>query len=153
MILSKLTKEEGYRRKLWSNISNGLNGAGFTAAGIEYSGGRALARTLAYTSTNTLVKANQVMFKVPGGSVYASTKFVNGATKVLKVGGVVTGLGMTAFEIGSGQKSLIGEGGLDLIMGGVAFVPGGGWVVSGFYFRAKLYWNTQEMIFGMNLKL
>lgn len=32
------------------------------------------------------------------------------------------------------RKSLIGEGGLDLIMGGVAFIPGGGWVVSATYF-------------------
>lgn len=70
----------------------------------------------------------------------------------MKVGGAVlgvAGLGMTAYEIGSGQKSFIGEGGVDLIMGGVAFIPGGGWIVSGAYFggRALLeytgndFWN------------
>ncbi len=127
---------------LWNSVSNNLNGAGFSVAGMKYSGSRALSRTLAYTNTNSLVKPSQVMFKVPGGSVYTSTKFVSGATKALKVGGIVTGVlgvGITAFEIRNGQKSLIGEGGLDLIMGGVAFIPGGGWVVSGLYFGGKIF--------------
>lgn len=51
------------------------------------------------------------------------------------MGGV--GIFMTVAEINSGQKSLIGEGGLDLIMGSVAFIPGGGWIVSGAYFGGK----------------
>lgn len=133
-------------------MSSNLNGVSFTAAGMAHSGRRASSRTLAYTYTNSLVRPSQVMFKVPGGSVYTSTKFVSGATKVLKVGGAVTGvggIGITAFEIGTGQKNLIGEGGLDLIMGGVAFIPGGGWVVSGLYFGGKIllehagydFWN------------
>ena len=58
---------------------------------------------------------------------------------------------MTAIEVGTGQKSLVGEGGLDLIMGGVAFIPYGGWVVSGVYFWGKVlleytgndFWNEK----------
>jgi len=119
---------------------------------MEYSASRALSRTLAYTSSNTVLKASKVMFKIPAGSIYISTKFVSGATKILRVGGVATGLagmGMTGYEIYTGQKEFIGEGGMDLIMGGVAFIPGGGWIISGVYFGGKLllestgndFWN------------
>jgi RHS repeat-associated protein len=136
----------------WNSTSNHLNGAGFTAAGAEYSGSRALSRTMKYVSTASKTTPTEVMFKVPGGSVYASTRFVSNATKVLKVGGAATGVpgfGMTGYEIYTGQKSLMGEGGLDLIMGGVAFIPGGGWIVSGAYFGGKFlleatgndFWN------------
>ncbi|MGN7787354.1 hypothetical protein ACTJIJ_22660 [Niabella sp. 22666] len=34
-------------------------------------------------------------------------------------------------------KKLMGEGGLDLIMEGVGFTPGAGWIVSGLYFGGK----------------
>ena len=133
-------------------VNNSLNGVGFTGAGMEYSASRALSRTLAYTNTNTVVKANKVMFKIPAGSVYVSTKLVSGATKILRVGGGVAGgvgVFMTGVEIYTGQKDFIGEGGLDLIMGGVAFIPGGGRIISGVYFGGKLllestgndFWN------------
>ena len=124
----------------WNSTSNYLNGAGFTVAGAEYSGSRALSRTVKYVSSVSKTTPTEVMFKVLGGSVYASTRFVSNATKVLKVGGAATGVlgvGMTGYEIYTGQKSLMGEGGLDLIMGGVAFIPGGGWIVSGAYFGGK----------------
>ncbi|MFV0269472.1 MAG: hypothetical protein ACK5HT_20300 [Draconibacterium sp.] len=124
----------------WNSTSNHLNGAGFTVAGAEYSGSRALSRTMKYVSSASKTTPTEVMFKVPGGSVYASTRFVSNATKVLKVGGAATGVlgvGMTGYEIYTGQKSLMGEEGLDLIMGGVAFIPGGGWIVSGAYFGGK----------------
>lgn len=53
------------------------------------------------------------------------------------------------YQIQTGQKRLVGEGGVDLIMGGVAFIPGGGWIVSGVYFGGKFlleytgndFWN------------
>lgn len=35
------------------------------------------------------------------------------------------------------KKSLIGEGRLDLIIGRVGFIPGGGWIASGVYFGGK----------------
>jgi hypothetical protein len=137
---------------LWNSISNHLNGASFSAAGIEYSGSRALSRTMAYVNSASTTTPSKVMFKVPGGSVYASTRFVSKATKVLKFGGAATGflgMGMTGYEIGTGQKDIVGEGGLDLIMGGVTFIPGGGWIASGIYFWGKFtleytgndFWN------------
>ncbi|MBL4561495.1 MAG: hypothetical protein JKX79_10995 [Labilibaculum sp.] len=72
-------------------VNNSLNGVGFTGAGMEFSASRALSRTLAYTSSNTVLKASKVMFKMPVGSVYVSTKLVGGATKILRVGGGVAG--------------------------------------------------------------
>jgi hypothetical protein len=70
----------------------------------------------------------------------------------LKIGGRVlggVGIYMTYREISAGQKNILGEGGLDLIMGGVAFIPGWGWAVSGIYFGGKFllectgndFWN------------
>lgn len=47
------------------------------------------------------------------------------------------GLAGTVIEMIKGKKKLVGEGGLDLIMGGVGFIPGGGWIVSGVYFGGK----------------
>lgn len=141
----------------WNNSSNHLNGIGFTASGLEYSTGKALSRTMQYYSPPTsTIRPDKVMFKVPGGSVYLSSKLINTTSKILKVGGFATSalsVGMTSIEIYTGQKSLLGEGGLDLIMGGVAFIPGGGWIVSGAYFGGKYlleatgndFWNENDV--------
>ena len=68
------------------------------------------------------------------------TGLAKGVANTLKVGGAVlgaVGIGMTGYEIYTGQKSLIGDGGLDLAMGAIDFVPGGGWIASGLYFGGK----------------
>lgn len=44
---------------------------------------------------------------------------------------------MTGTGICNREKNLVDERGLDLIMGGVAFIPGGGWIASGLYFGGK----------------
>ena len=52
-------------------------------------------------------------------------------------------------EIYAGEKNLIGEGGLDLIMTGVGFIGPYGWAISSGYFLIKLtlentgndFWN------------
>ena len=49
----------------------------------------------------------------------------------------VVGFTSTIIEISTGQKRLIGEGGLDLIMGGVGLIPGGGWIAASIYFGGK----------------
>ena len=56
-------------------------------------------------------------------------------------------IGMTSAEIITGQKSLIGEGGLNLVMGGVRFIPGGGWVASGVHFGGKYLLESIETDF------
>ena len=46
----------------------------------------------------------------------------------------------TGKEILYGEKDIIGEGGIDLIMTGVGFVGPYGWVFSSAYFLNKLIW-------------
>ena len=65
-----------------------------------------------------------------------------------RVSGILSGL-MTTAEIYAGEKNLIGEGGLDLIMTGVGFIGPYGWAISSGYFLIKLtlentgndFWN------------
>ena len=121
-----------------------MTGIGMTVDGASYRLGTALEKRLAYSPRNS--NFGQWMPKTlpPGptriGGFNVPTGLVKGAANTLKVGGAVlggVGFIMTGAEIYSGQKSLIGEGGLDLIMGGVAFIPGGGWIASGLYFGGK----------------
>ncbi|MBK7735171.1 MAG: hypothetical protein IPI36_08055 [Chitinophagaceae bacterium] len=82
-----------------------------------------------------------------------SRKVLNNTAGVLKWGGRalgVAGIVGTGIEIYNGEKSLIGEGGLDLIMGGVGFIPGGGWIVSGAYFGGKALLEWADWDFWNN---
>ena len=54
---------------------------------------------------------------------------------------------MTADEISDGQKNLIGEGGIDLIMTGVGFIPGNGWAISSAYFLGKSALEYKDLDF------
>lgn len=54
---------------------------------------------------------------------------------------------MTAVEIWQGQKKLIGEGGIDLIMTGVGFIPGYGWAISSAYFLGKSALEYKDLDF------
>ena len=56
------------------------------------------------------------------------------AQRVKVVGGI--GVGITIWEIVDGKKNLVGEGGLDLVMGGIGFT-GWGAPVSLIYFGGK----------------
>lgn len=119
-----------------------MTGVGMAVDGGAYQLGRVLDKRLAYEFSksyhqNWKTPISPTPFKTPIGSVSINTGFVKNVAKGLKVGGVVLGVGMTTAEIITGQKSLVGEGGLDLIMGGVAFIPGGDWVASGAYFGGK----------------
>ena len=126
---------------LWNTLSNINNGVGFVVGGASESLGRTIharaeVRNLKGWNKTTGGSLNKVLIK--GDPV--SRSLHNGAANTLRVGGhVLGGVGvvMTLGEIYTGQKSFVGEGGLDLIMGGVAFIPGGGWIVSGAYFGGK----------------
>ncbi len=50
------------------------------------------------------------------------------------------GMAISVYDIG--MNGLNVSNSLDLIMGGIAFVPGWGWVVSGTYFAANLMWEA-----------
>jgi RHS repeat-associated protein len=138
----------------WDKTSNYMTGIGMAIDGAAYRLGASIDKRLAYNFTKAFhegpgVKIPPINFK--GFNI--PTGFAKGAANTLKVGGAalgIVGLGMTGYEIYTGEKSLVGEGGLDLIMGGVAFIPGGGWIVSGAYFGGKFlleqsgndFWNN-----------
>ena len=134
-------REDNAESDTWDTVSNLNNGLGFVAGGASESLGRTIharaeVRNLAGWNKTTGGSLNKVLIK----GFPVSRSILNGTAQTLKVGGATfgfVGLGMTGYEIYSGQKGLVGEGGLDLIMGGVAFIPGGGWVVSGAYFGGK----------------
>lgn len=91
----------------------------------------------------------EVWKKTKGGKNYATRhgeripKSANAAKKVqfgkyVKAGGSLLnwfGIGLTVWDIY--ENGLGVENGADLIFGGVAFVPGVGWVISGVYFVGK----------------
>lgn len=129
---------------LWNSSSNYMTGIGMAVDGAAFSLGRALDKRLAYSARNPSwgqwASKSLPVGPTRIGGFNVPTGLAKGAANTLKVGGAVLGVigvGMTGYEIYTGQKSLIGEGGLDLFMGGVAFIPGGGWIASGLYFGGK----------------
>lgn len=85
--------------------------------------------------------------------ISVSRSALNGISQTLKVGCavlVIARVGMTTYKIYKGQKSFIDEGGLNLFMGGVVFVPGAGWIVSGSYFGGKALLEYTDNDFWKN---
>ncbi|PWG77958.1 RHS repeat-associated core domain-containing protein, partial [Pararcticibacter amylolyticus] len=129
----------------WNTTSNSISALGFTVGAGEYQLGRVLEKRLAYQFTKAAYEGwkspvGSTSFKTIIGTINADTKLVQRAATSLKVGGAILGgigVVMTGVEIYNGNKSLVGEGGLDLIMGGVGFIPGWGWAASGLYFGGK----------------
>ena len=56
------------------------------------------------------------------------------------------------YEIYDDQKNIIGEGGLDLIMTGVGFIPGYGWAISSAYFLGKSALENNNLDFWNEYK-
>lgn len=81
----------------------------------------------------------EIIFQGPGLNISVPTIGVKLAGKVLRSSGFVFGLLGIAGTISQYQREQIGETELsiDLIMGGVGFIPGGGWALSGTYFITK----------------
>ena len=131
--------------KDWNTISNNVTGFGFSVGAAEYQLGRALERRMTYQFTKAVYEGwkspiGSTSFKTIIGQVNISTKFAKTAARTLKIGGAAlsaAGVVITTAEILNGNKKLVGEGGLDLVMGGIGFVPGWGWAVSGLYFGGK----------------
>jgi len=130
---------------LFDNISNTLKKytdikVDLTVGATEYQVGKILANRSAYGKI-----VSPVIIKTVVANLGVSAKALQVTGNVLKGTGValgVVGVGLTVYDISTGQKNLIGEGGLDLIMGGVGFIPGGGWIVSGAYFGGKALLET-----------
>lgn len=85
--------------------------------------------------------SGQVTLRTPITNVNLSARVLNNFRLGLKFTGVGLGAIGTAFTverlINDPNYKFNGEGGLDLVMGGVGFIPGGGWAISGTYFLGK----------------
>ncbi|MGB5979293.1 MAG: hypothetical protein WBG62_17905, partial [Cyclobacteriaceae bacterium] len=143
-IYDDLSNRFGPGSDVWNAVSNAGNGLGFITGGVSYSLGKKLDKILLYEFSEASYKSwKSNPAEVPSvrfGKLNLSAGAAKNIASGLKVGGTalgIVGMGMTGYEIYTGEKNLLGEGGLDLIMGGVAFIPGGGWLVSGAYFGGK----------------
>lgn len=142
LIVDTKPKEQEAKNDLLSNTGNTL-----TVGGVIYS---EFGNTIAnknfwidakgnYKSTDLLNKqADDKYVRGVQGYRNGYNSALKAASKYQAAGKVVGGLGIgiTVWEIGSGQKNLIGEGGLDLIMGSIGFT-GWGAPISLIYFGGK----------------
>ena len=105
--------------------------ADLAIGGSEYKLGKVLADRAKYGRLHP-----ETILRTPFANLSTATKVLQTTGSVLKVAGATLGVvGMvgTLAQYESGQIGG-GEASLDLIMGGVGFIPGGGWTVSGTYF-------------------
>jgi RHS repeat-associated protein len=136
--------------------SNEASYVGASISGMNENVTSVLQNRGAYQSglKNQRIKTSgQITVRTPIGNTNLSARILNGARIGSKIAGVGLGTLGTAFTterlVNDPNYKLVGEGGLDLIMGGVGFIPGGGWVISGTYFLGKAaleytgndYWN------------
>ena len=137
--------------KGWNTLGNINNGMAFVSSSAFEYVSKSLNKSLEYF-TEGVSTTKDIHFKIPDieikgwkftlFDVYTQkVGFVSNVASAAKFLGKATGyagLAMTGYEIFRGQKSWLGEGGLDLVMGAVGFIPGWGWAVSGAYFGGKM---------------
>ena len=135
----------------WNIFGNINNGMAFVASSAFEYVSKSKNKSLEYF-TEGVSTTKDIHFKIPDveikgwkftlfdvytqkvGAVKAASNILKGASWI--TGGI--GMYMTYREIQAGQKNWIGEGGLDMFMGVVGFIPGWGWAVSGVYFGGKM---------------
>ena len=141
--------------KGWSTFGNINNGMAFVSSSAFEYVHQTLDRSTKYI-VDGVSTTKDVHFKVPDvkikgwqmphinvyihnvGAVRTASNILKGASWI--TGGI--GMYMTYREIQAGQKNWIGEGGLDMFMGVVGFIPGWGWAISAIYFTGGKYiWN------------
>ena len=141
--LERRFHEKASESRWWTAISNAntdiSTGVGFAGWGLT----KPLARSNAYVfrdGTGRYINSAKPTFRLRNVDIDFNLQGANKIAKGIKFLGIATGVAsgvMTAVEIWQGQKKLIGEGGLDLIITGVSFIPGYGWAVSSVYFLGK----------------
>lgn len=139
--------------KWWSALGNGNTSLGTASGAAEYKLGEKIKEANKYTfHTKDGFLYNPTAPKVKFRNIAQDFKVASVAklAKGLKIFGSVSG-GVSAYmivkEINEGKKNVIGEGGLDLIMTGVGFIPGYGWIISGSYFIAKYGLEMNQLDF------
>lgn len=151
--LERRFHEKVSESSLWNKISDFntdiSTGLGFAGWGLA----KPLSRSNAYVLkdiTGRYVNSIKPTFRFRNIDIDLNLRYVNYiASGIETLGltcGVVSGL-MTGYEIWQGQKNLVGEGGLDLIMTGVGFLPVYGWAVSSAYFLGKSAFEKNHMDF------
>ncbi|MBQ4034163.1 MAG: hypothetical protein II623_01745 [Paludibacteraceae bacterium] len=137
----------------WMTIGNRNTALGTSFGGVEYKLGQKLEDAAKYTiKTIDGIIVNSARPSVRFGRFSHDfdpeliEKIGKGAKRLGRISGVVSA-GMIGYEIYTGQKNLIGEGGLDLVMTGVAFIPVYGWAVSGGYFLGKYILEESDLDF------
>ena len=151
--LERRFQEKISERGWWKTTSNGNT---YVGTGLGFSGWvmeKPLARSNAYAfrdGTGQYVNTAKPTFRFRNMDVDFNLKNANKIAKGIKFLGAASGLAsgfMTAVEISQDQKNIIGEGGLDLIMIGVGFIPGYGWAISSAYFLGKIALEYNDMDF------
>jgi hypothetical protein len=153
----------GVGGKTWTKYNDIASGIGFGGGAGEYRLGKTIEKRFLnfgkqmpkYSGfrASPLLTKFQPPFRLK--PIFIQTRFVAKAASILKIGGTALGVGgllVTFIEIRTGDKKLIGEGGLDLIMGGVGFIPVWGWAASGTYWIGKFaleqtgndFWNKPK---------
>ena len=128
----------------FSNERSGFNtdigtGLGFARWGLA----QPLSRSNAYALkdiTGQYVNSAKPTFRFRNIDIDLNLRYVNNIASGIKFLGIASSIasfGMTGYEIVKGQKKILGEGGLDLIMTGVGFIPAYGWAISSAYFIGK----------------
>ena len=113
-----------------NTVENYVNAASFVVGGASLQAGRMLYDMRYYTPGVSTVRPTH---NISRPTLQAASRGLNVAGRTLGI----TGLAITGGEILSGQKAFVGEGGLDLIMGGISMIPKFGWIVGGVYFGGK----------------
>ena len=135
----------------WNIFGNINNGMAFVASSAFEYVSKSKNKSLEYF-TEGVSTTKDIHFKIPDVEIkgWKFTLFdvytqkvgaVRAVSTGLKRAGWVTGgigMYMTYKEIEAGQKNWMGEGGLDMFIGVVGFIPGWGWAISGAYFGGKM---------------
>lgn len=151
--LERRFHEKASESRWWKAISNAntdiSTGVGFAGWGLT----KPLERSNAYAFRDGIgqyINSVKPTFRLRNVDIDFSLRGANKIATGIKFLGSVTGVVsfvMTADEISDGQKNLIGEGGLDLIMTGVGFIPGYGWAISSAYFLGKSALEYKDLDF------
>ena len=135
----------------WNRFGNINNGVAFVSSSAFEYVSKSLNKSLEYF-TEGVSTTKDIHFKMPDieikgwkcphFNVYIhNVGFVSNVASAAKFLGKLTGwvgIGMTGYELYTGQKEWLGEGGLDVFMGVVGFCGPYGWAISGAYFGGKM---------------
>ena len=129
--------------KWWNSIGQYNTDIAAATGAAEYKLGNSYRFATAYTihdNRGNVLSTSKPKVRIPNTKIEVDAKMVGKMAKGARILGYGTGILsgiITGKEILYGEKDIIGEGGIDLIMTGVGFVGPYGWVFSSAYFLGK----------------